>query len=129
MSRSAKRPSTSQKIITALSQLVGLPMTASNRAADMRMFHFGTLRPGARGSIGDFSLHVQCPWRIEGLEGILTGRLDLWAPAEVEQDVYVGEWDCDSSPNLQDVVLEKWLLRKGSSLVVESVDADEFGGA
>lgn len=79
MSQNAK-PSTRQQVVTALSQIIGLPLTAARRAADMRTFQFGTLREVERGSVGDFALHVQCPWRIEGPAGIVTGRLDLWEP-------------------------------------------------
>ena len=60
----------------ALTRLVGLNLASAGRAADMRMFQFGTMRPARksdlpalknkpRGLIGDFALHVQCLWRIE----------------------------------------------------------------
>jgi hypothetical protein len=76
MSQKANRIPTRQQVIVALSQIIGLPLTAARRAADMRTFQFGTLRPVDRGSVGDFALHVQCPWRIEGPDGIVTGRSD-----------------------------------------------------
>ena len=38
-------------------------------------------------------------------------------------------WDYEKSPNLQDARLEKWLAQNELSLIVRSVDADEFGGA
>ena len=44
--------------------------------------------PGLAGTRGEFALHVQCPWRIEGPEGVVTGRSDLWEPAEENPD-----WD------------------------------------
>jgi hypothetical protein len=83
---------TRQQVITALSQLIGLPLTAARRAADMRTFQFGKLRAVDRGSVGDFALHVQCPWRIEGPGGIVTGRLDLWEPVE-ENAPFDDDWD------------------------------------
>jgi hypothetical protein len=93
MSRNANQPTTRKRVIAALSQIVGLPLTAARRAADMRTFQFGTLRPVDGGSVGDFALHVQCPWRIEGPSGIITGRLDLWE--QVEDNVPFDEnWDC-----------------------------------
>src|SRR6266849_1572963 len=82
MSHDANPPPTRQQVIAALSQIIGLPLTATRRAADMRTFQFGTLRPVDRGSVGDFALHVQCPWRIEGPDGIVTGRMDPWEPLE-----------------------------------------------
>ena len=122
------RPPTRQQVIAALSQIIGLPLAAVRRAADMRTFQFGRLRPVDRGSVGDFALHVQCPWRIEGPDGIVTGRSDLWEPLD-EHAPFDENWDYEKSPNLQDVRLERWLTRDHLSLVVESVDADEFGGA
>lgn len=128
MPGNASRSPVSQQVIAALSQIIGLPLTAARRAADMRMFQFGTLRPVDRGSIGDFALHVQCPWRIEGPEGIVTGRLDLWEPLE-DNAQFDENWDYEKGPNLQDARVDQWLTRHESRLVVKSVEADEFGGA
>src|SRR5437588_12996674 len=128
MAQNGNRRPTRQQVIAALSQIIGLPLTAARRAADMRTFQFGTLRPLDRGSVGDFALHVQCPWRIEGQGGIVTGRLDLWEPVD-DNAPFDENWDYEKSPNLQDARLERWLERNESSLVVHSVDADEFGGA
>ncbi len=124
----ANRLPTREQVIAALSQIIGLPLTAARRAADMRTFQFGALRPVDRGSVGDFALHVQCPWRIEGPDGIVTGRLDLWEPVD-DNAPFDENWDYEKSPNLQDARLEQWLARNESFLVVKSVDADEFGGA
>jgi hypothetical protein len=128
MSQMANRLPTHQQVIAALSQIIGLPLTAARRAADMRTFQFGKLRPVERGSVGDFALHVQCPWRIEGPDGIVTGSLDLWEPVE-DNAPFDDNWDYEKSPNLQDARLEPWLSNNKLSLVVKSVDADEFGGA
>lgn len=117
-----------EQVTVALCQIVGLPLTASRRAADMRTFQFGKLRSVERGSIGDLALHVRCPWRIEGPEGILTGRLDLWEPIDVDSKLNDEAWDYEKSPNLQDFRLDQWLSRNGSLLVVENVDADNLGG-
>jgi hypothetical protein len=108
MSQNENQPTARQQLIAALSQIVGLPLTAVRRAADMRTFQFGSLRPIGRGSVGDFALHVQCPWRIEGPEGIVTGRLDLWEPVK-DNALFDEHWDYEQSPNLQDARLERWL--------------------
>ena len=128
MSQIANALPTREQVNAALSQIIGLPLTAARRAADMRTFQFGKLRAVDRGSVGDFALHVQCPWRIEGPDGIVTGRLDLWEPVE-ENAPFDDNWNCETSPNLQDVRLQQWLAHNGVSLVVKSVDADQFGGA
>jgi hypothetical protein len=123
-------PSSIRKALIAhLAPLIGLPITAGRRAADMRILQFGALRPVDGGSVGDFALHIQCPWRIEGPEGIVTGRADLWEPVEQGPDFDLNKWDYDRSPNLQDCRFQEWLERNGPALIVKSVEADNYGGA
>jgi hypothetical protein len=128
MSLNANQPAMRQELIAALSQIIGLPLTAARRAADMRTFQFGVLRTVDGGSVGDFALHVQCPWRIEGPDGLVTGRLDLWEPVE-NNAPFDENWGYEKSPNLQDARLEWWLAENDGFLVVRGVDADEFAGA
>jgi hypothetical protein len=128
MSPNANQRATRQQVIEVLSQLVGLRLTVARRAADMRTFQFGDLRPVDRGTVGEFALHVQCPWRIEGPIGIVTGRLDLWEPLD-EQVPYDEKWHYDESPNLQDARMEHWFAENKAALVVKDVDADDYGGA
>ncbi len=124
-----KSQDTQQQAIAALTQLIGLSLSAARRAADMRTLQFGTLCPVDRGSVGDFALHIQCPWRIEGLDGIMTGRSDLWEPVESGPDIDREAWDYEKGPNLQDAQLEQLLAQHGQSLVVREVDANDFGDA
>ncbi len=58
-----------------LEELIGLNLSIARRAADMRVLHFGeiTVDDDERGSTGEIALHIQCPWRIEGPDGIVTG--------------------------------------------------------
>jgi hypothetical protein len=128
MAMNADQRATRHRVIAGLSELIGLPLTAVRRAADMRTFQFGKLRPVERGSVGDFALHVLCPWRIEGPAGIVTGREDLWEPLE-EDAPFDENWHYETSPNLQDARMRRWLEQHGASLVVQTVDADDFGGA
>src|SRR5262245_12902097 len=128
MSLNANQRATRKQAIAALSQIVGLPLTAARRAANMRTFQFGNLRPVDRGSVGDFALHVQCPWRIDGPDGIITGFLDLWEPLH-DNAPFDEKWDYDESPNLQDTRIEQWLAKNSAPPVVKAVDADDFGSA
>jgi hypothetical protein len=133
-----------EAILRALAPLVGLPVASTHRAADMRIFHFGALRPAPRGgTIADYGLHIQCPWRLEGPEGLVTGRSDLWEPRS-GTDIAAPEfdwdaWDYERDGNLQDerigplfptldVETRKQLSPPGA-LRVESVEADALGGA
>jgi hypothetical protein len=127
------------EVLRHLAHLIGRKLSVAQRAVDMRMFGFGEVsvtRSGGRR--GEFALHVQCPWRIEGPQGIVTGRSDLWEPAEPSPDWDPWE-DYDKEPNLQDRRIgellgvyapgERSYVNEGDRFVVEHVDADEFGGA
>jgi len=136
MSETVKR-----QILKHLAPLVGLKLSIARRAADMRGFHFGdaTAADDGRGNHGQFLLHVQCPWRIEGPDGIVTGRTDLWSPADPDANIDWDTWDCYKDENLQDLRIASLLggydaatrspINATDLLVVEGVDADEYGGA
>ena len=110
-----------------LDSLKGLPLSASYRGADMRIFHFGEMREVDGGAVGEYALHVQCPWRIEVAGRIVTGRHDLFRPAHESEDFDWDSWDWDRSDTLQDSRVEEFLEQ--ACPVVESVSTDAYGGA
>lgn len=63
--------------LDAFEVLVGLRLSIVRRVVDMLVLHFGTVRPAGDGTVGDFALHVQCPWRIDGPGYALVGSSDL----------------------------------------------------
>jgi len=121
--------STRQEVLDQLRQLLGLPLSAARRAADMRTLQFGPLREVDRGSVGDFALHILCPWRLEGPDGIITGQSDVFEPIERSPEFDFDNWDYERSGNLQDSQFEHLLRRQSEDLVVQEIDADDFGGA
>lgn len=122
-----------------LSPLIGLKVSIARRAADMRMLQFGTIRQVPGGSVGEYGLHIQCPWRLEGPSGIITGRNDLWEAANPTDKIDWGVWHYDKDENLQDKRLQELLqgydeatrstVNATDDFVVERIDADDFGGA
>lgn len=129
---------TREAIIRHLRPLVGLKLTLARRAADLRNFGFGAVRAYRGGTVGQYALHVQCPWRIETDGAIVTGRDDLWEPAAVEPTVESHAWDYESGGNLQDDRIAtlmggfdsvtKSAINRGDDLVVETIEADDCGG-
>jgi hypothetical protein len=130
------------RILEHLTPVVGLSLSIARRAADMRVFHFGKVSEVAGGSVGEIALHIQCPWRIEGREGVVTGRSDLWVPSRElqarEPELDLTKWKYDFG-NLQDekmghflggydVATRSAVNRKGG-LIVQAVAADDLGGA
>lgn len=110
----------------------------------MLTLQFGPLRQdigplGNRRLIGAWALHIQCAWRLEVGSSIYTGRSDLWEPeTEPGDDFDWQTWDFEAG-NLRD---KRMSLLFGDALdnpgvaakprdriVVEDVQADNFGGA
>jgi hypothetical protein len=124
------------EVEAALAQLVGLPLWATRRAADMQGFHFGAERSGVarfgprKGepvTHGEFALHVQCAWRITGPAGLYVGSRDLYQKGTSALDVSDDAWDWTvSGANRRDELLTAWLATK--SYAVEAQTASRFGG-
>jgi hypothetical protein len=97
--------------LDAFDVLIGLRLSIVRRAADMLGLHFGTIRahPSGKGTVADYALHIQCPWRLDGPDGTITGRNDLWE--------YAGPGDCppnwtyDDGQSLQDRRLATLFVR------------------
>jgi hypothetical protein len=90
------------KILEHLKPLLGFKLWRARRAADMRGFDF-VQTESTQEAVGDeYCLDVQCPWRIEGAAGIITGRLDLWKPVEEREAIDWDTWDYQENENLQD---------------------------
>lgn len=134
------RPSTTEeRVQRELQKLVGLELTAVGRSADLRGFHFGELRPHRNVMVGELALHVQCAWRIEGPDGVRTGRSDLWQPALDLWGDDFARWDHERDGNLQDKRVAEWLghhdprpgacLEARSRPVVLAARATPCGGA
>src|SRR3712207_3648947 len=99
--------STMERVQQELQRLVGLELTVACRAADMFGLSFGV--PGTAVETGDeVALHIQCSWRLDGPEGVVTGRSDLWEAADgtlIDPDT----WDYDQDHPLQDRRIGEWL--------------------
>ena len=103
---------TSARASQRLQVLVGLPMSVTRRAANIRGFHFGPLR----GSSGTYLLHIQCAWRLEQEGAIVTGSGDLYRPASAQ--VPADDWYYEDG-NLQDARLSG--LLDGDEILVEAL--------
>ena len=86
-------------------------------------------------TVGQYALHVQCPWRIDGPEGIVTGRSDLWE--HISGKTMTDEWEPGTDDNIQDVRISNLFggydakthshLNSSEWLVVERVQASDIG--
>ncbi len=120
-----------------LSSLLGLPISIARDAADMKVFHFGKIRPhpSGKGTVGEFALHVQCPWRLVTNDRILTGSADFYEPVVEGEEV---DTDDHQSGNLQLKRLQqvfgsydektRSLINETEPRTVISVHSDQLGG-
>jgi hypothetical protein len=67
-----------QDVVNArLRQIVGQPLGLTRRTLDLRQFHFGPLTIDGAKRWGRWSLHIACPWRLDGPSGLVTGSADF----------------------------------------------------
>jgi hypothetical protein len=124
------------QIESALAPLVGLPLWASARAADLQTFQFGAKhtvtskfgpRKGQTREVGEYSLHVASAWRIHGPRGIVVGSADLYLRAGPDplSDDEDWDWMAQGANRRDERILE---LLASRTYEVERVLADATGG-
>lgn len=135
-SRQVVLKSASTAMEQVLKALVGSRLSITRRAADMRVFHFGEIRPHPRGkgTIGAHALHVQCPWRLVGADGPITGQSDRFEPPFAGADI---NHDDTRAGTLQEVCLAELLkgfdeatrshVNRTNGLVVVSASSNRYG--
>jgi len=122
------QPAPQEEIAHALSALMNLPLWAANRAADMEMFQFGERRvwkdtKAIDREVGEYALHIQCPWRIVNSHGIVVGSQDIHYPLDESAD-----WD-QADGTRRDRRIAAWLGEHSSAQPrVERIETDSVGG-
>lgn len=79
----------------ALHNLVGLKIVMASHAASLRGFIFV---PADASDAAPWVLHIQCPWRIESGDAILTGSEDWYEPVNPKAHV-ADDWNPDWDPS------------------------------
>lgn len=124
----------------ALQALAGLKLSVSTHAGNMRNFGFGRLQACGAGIIGEYSLHLQCPWRIARGFDVVTGSNDWFEPEdEVDSGKITDDsWDPARGGSLQEARLArlfrhgkvglKYLVNETDDLRVTGVTVGPAGG-
>jgi hypothetical protein len=118
-----------EQIQETLDRLIGLELTGTTRAANMECLKFGqeliTDKVDGLINIGQFAIHLQCPWRITKGQKILIGYNDVYEQSDQNAE-YEPDFDWDKpGVNLRDKKLKELI---DSKLIVEKVNSDNFGG-
>ncbi|WPP01676.1 hypothetical protein SFA35_10145 [Pseudomonas sp. HR96] len=123
-----------QVVESALSRLVGQPLTGAARAVDMLTLQLGTLGQrrtplGRLVEAGQWALHVQCAWRVSTAAGFYVGREDYWHPAGASaSNRSPGDWTPDLG-NRWDERMSAWIdARSACAASIASVGSDSCGG-
>lgn len=119
-----------KQIKNTLEQLIDYDFTRSTRVGATECMHFGISykfdRKGNKIQVGEFGIHLQCPWRITKENILLVGSDDV-AEQPDENAEYDENFDWDvQGGNLRDVKMAEFL--NSGKYIVESVKADNFGG-
>ena len=125
-------------ITKALQPLIGRKLSVARNAGNMKLFHFGELRRRPdEGLVGEYALHVQCPWRLEQDGRVITGSLDYYVRADANPDP---DWQPGAvAGHLQNQILSELLggydeksrsyTNQTQQLMVINVTSDSFWGA
>jgi hypothetical protein len=123
-----------EQIEDVLRPLTGLALWGTHRAAGMQVFQFGARNPtithrGKPAFIGDYGLHLQCPWRIVGPGGIEVGSADLYYSAgDPDQEPADFQWDKPGANRRDERMNRIFAERREQPLFVETVAADTVAG-
>src|ERR1700743_2393557 len=120
-----------KQIEEALGVLVGLPLWAIGRAADLAWFEFGNRRTiksrnGVEKEVGDYALHVQCAWRITFGDKIVTGRGDIFCAPEQTDEPTPTDFNWENG-NKFDKVVRHLLENESRQFIAQSVNAGDAG--
>lgn len=111
--------------------LVGMPLWSLGRAADLAWFEFGSRRTvkgwkDKKKEVGDYALHVQCPWRIRLGNSIVVGRGDIFCIPEETSEPTPADFDWQKGNRFDRVVLELF-QNESLQFTVRAVESGEAG--
>jgi hypothetical protein len=121
-----------EQIQIAASVLIGKSLWLCRRAGDMAMFHFGerrkvTTHKGEPAEVGEYALHLQCPWRIVNGDEIVMAALDVYKPQIGHEEEDNQDFDWERAGNLLDERARTFFENGTREYAVEGVDAKHAG--
>jgi hypothetical protein len=124
-----------KQVEETVQQLIGLPLWSIGRAGGLIWFAFGAerreilLRRGRKKIVSEYSLHIQCAWRIRKRNRIIVGYGDRSYPSGDDPYKEFPETEPDKIGNnqLDQRTLEFLRDHEQSPLIVRSVKADAVG--
>lgn len=122
-----------EDIVNKIKSLIGLLLRQAGRAGNLIWLQFGeidaVIQNGREKRISQYSINIQCACRIKKDSKIVVASRDKYVPSKL----YTGDlddfyWDVVGMNRL-DQKLNENINLLDTELIVESVDADDCGGA
>lgn len=127
-----------EQIELALNPLIGLPLWGIGRAYDLEWFEFGKQRQISLSNtqkekhkiVGDFSLHIQCSWRISDSGNIIVASKDRFYRAgdNPYSNLEEFEWDVQGANRCDELVSQLTQKQIFNLMIVSSIEGDNLGG-
>jgi len=120
-------------VMEELKKIVGLPLITAGRACDLIWFGFGRMikmedeRRGGFREAAEYSLHVQCAWRLTDFEKIIVGSSDRYIPNSESNYNDDFDWDVQGASRC-DEQLKAVFSGFENGFIVKDVASDIFGG-
>lgn len=121
-----------EEIQNATTVLIGKSVWECKRAGDMAMFQFGerrirTSHKGQPGEVGEYALHLQCPWRIVNGDEIIMAALDVYKPQSGHEEDDNPDFDWERAGNLLEERSKRFFENGTREYAVEGVEAKHAG--
>ncbi|GGB43024.1 hypothetical protein [Fictibacillus barbaricus] len=114
-----------------LNKINGLKLQYTGRSSDLFWLGFGEIfqiiRRGRTEETAEYTLHIQCSWRITLCNKIVVASRDIYAPNS-EWDDLKNDFDWDIQGNNKFDERIKSFLKDTGRLMVERIEADDVGG-
>ncbi len=115
----------------ALDALLGKPVWKCTRAADMACFQFGARRSKTTKrvliEVGEYALHLQCPWRIVKDDQIVMAALDVYHPRRNDEGAGSPDFDWEHESNLLEHRSQEFFQNGATEYLVQEVVAGNAG--
>ncbi|HKW49084.1 MAG TPA: hypothetical protein VJN70_16650 [Gemmatimonadaceae bacterium] len=110
-----------------LAPLIGLRLWGLSRESDLLSLQFGEPRQVGGRSVGAYTLHVACAWRVANSTTILAGSGDLFTPSDPDAELDSFDWDAEGA-SWWDVRMREVTQLLEQATVVSTFMADSYGG-
>lgn len=111
---------------------MGLPFLCAGASGTLLWVQFGDEIEisdfrGRTRKVGTWALHVDCPWRITGVDGVITGSGDYWEPPELGENGRDENFDAYKDRTRFDVQIQSFVSEFRGECV-KNIAVDSAGG-